>query len=154
MQNELKLLDLDSMGAYDPSEPGTRASNARNGLWYAIKRAEDAIDRGSPPRIALQLEKLARAIEQRMTDPGLVSFDPAEGRLHPGALGRWRRRLRKRYAASLGEMERLIQQAESGHWPDLLHEASRKELQRLARIEALEDRAHLDAYWTDLGVGD
>ncbi|MGB5696734.1 MAG: hypothetical protein WBM46_13835 [Polyangiales bacterium] len=69
-------------------------------------------------------------------------------------MGPWKRRLRWRYAACMCAIERLLETAKKPCDLEAVRLEARAELRRLRHLESLENTAHLDQHWTDLGVGD
>ena len=115
-------------------------------LRSAIERAEHALDARSIGRLARALVAL------RATLRSLATQRDAEQDVH--LAGPWKRRLRRRYAASMCAIERLLETTWTSCDFDAVQLEARAELARLRRLESLEDAAHLDQHWTDLGVGD
>lgn len=126
------------------------SAHAAQGLHGAIERAEDALGRESIGRIIHALVALRTILRSRLASP-----DVTTGAGHERvSTGRWRRRLRKRYAASLCALEQLIEKAWGSFSLDESGPAVRRELAKLRRIESLENEAQLALSWTDVGVGD
>lgn len=119
-------------------------------LSSAIERAEGALAVGSIGRLVHALVAVRAALRTRAMQRDALGV--AEQWSH--VVGPWKRRLRRRYAASMCAVERLLETA----WGSCDFEAVRleagAELERLRRLESLENEAHLDQHWTDLGVGD
>jgi hypothetical protein len=115
-------------------------------LRSAIERAEHALDARSIGRLARALVALRATFRSRATQRD------AEQDVH--LAGPWKRRLRRRYAASMCAIERLLETTWASCDFDAVQLEARAELARLRRLESLEDAVHLDQHWTDLGVGD
>jgi len=115
-------------------------------LRSAIERAECALDARSIGSLARALVALRATLHSRATQRD------AEHGMH--LAGPWKRRLRRRYAASMCAIERLLETTWVSCDFDAVQQEARAELARLRRLELLEDAAYLDQYWTDLGVGD
>lgn len=117
-------------------------------LHRAIERIEEALEGRSIGRVVHALVAVRAALNARLTDRS-HSASP-EGR----SLGSGQRRLRRRYAASLYAVERLLEKGWASCDLDVLGPELREELGRLRRLESLENQASFDPYWTDIGVGD
>lgn len=87
------------------------------------------------------------ALRSRLTIPTALDDEVA-------MVGPWPRRLRRRYAASLCSIERLVENRWSSCDFNTLSADVQEQLDRLRRIESLESGAHLEQHWTDIGVGD
>lgn len=120
-------------------------------LRTATDRAERALDARSIGRLVHALVAVRAALRSRATQR-----DAPETCEHDGSCpaGPWKRRLRRRYAASMCAIERLLETAWASCDFDAVSLEAREELARLRRLESLEDAAHLDQHWTDLGIGD
>ena len=129
--------------------PGA-ASIRGHDLHSAIERVQDALDRGSIGRVIHALVALRSVLRSRLADQDFRKTANHE-RL---SIGRWRRRLRRRYAASLCNLERLIEKGWGSLGLDAIRPALGGELAKLRRIESLENEAQLALSWTDIGVGD
>jgi hypothetical protein len=119
-------------------------------LRTAIERAEDALDARSIGRLVHALVALRAALRSRAMQrdtSGVAGQD-----VYP--TGPWKRRLRRRYAASMCAIERMLEAVWASCDLDAVQLEARDELARLHRLESLEDAAQLDQHWTDLGVGD
>jgi len=126
------------------------SAHPAHGLHGAIERAEDALERGSIGRIIHALVALRSVLRSRLADQ-----DVRTGADHERfSIGRWRRRLRRRYSASLCALEQLIEKAWGSFSLDEIGPAVRDELAKLHRTESLENEAQLALSWTDIGVGD
>ena len=128
---------------------GNREPSTSN-LHRAIEQADAALRQRSIGLVARALVVLRGALQARLageTTPGSWEHDGPP-------VGPWQRRLRRRYAASLCTVERLLDDAWTACSFDAVASAVRGELSKLRHLESLEDRAHLDLYWTDIGVGD
>lgn len=119
-------------------------------LHSAIERVQDALDRGSIGKVIHALVALRSVLRSRLADQDFRKTADYE-RL---SIGRWRRRLRRRYAASLCNLERLIEKGWGSLGLDAIRPALGDELAKLRRIESLENEAQLALSWTDIGVGD
>lgn len=119
-------------------------------LHGAIVRAQDALDRRSIGKVIHALVALRSVLRSRLADPDVRMVADHEGL----SIGRWRRRLRRRYAASLCALERLIEKSRGSFSLEEIRPAARDELAKLRRIESLEEQAQLALSWTDIGVGD
>ncbi len=129
-----------------------RASSMSSDLRSSIEHAEHALDQASLRGIVHALVAVRAALRSRLGEgPTLGQGYSDHGRF---SLGPWQRRLRRRYAASLCVVERLLKQVWTGCNLDALRPALRDELARLRRVESMETRAYLDQHWTDIGVGD
>ena len=115
-------------------------------LRAAIERLEHALDARSVGRLIHALVAVRAALRSRAT-----LRDAEHDR---GSVGSWKRRLRRRYAASMCAIERLLEAAWTAADLDTVELEAREELTRLRRLESLEDSALLDQHWTDLGIGD
>ena len=119
-------------------------------LNIAIERAEVALEARSIGRLAHALVAMRAALRSRATQrdtSGVAGQDVIP-------IGPWKRRLRRRYAASMCAIERMLETAWSSGDFDAVQLEVRRELARLHRLESLEDAAQLDQHWTDLGGGD
>lgn len=117
-------------------------------LRHAIERADNALERRSLGRVVHALVAVRAALKARLADRSHSRIQ--EGR----SFGPWQRRLRRRYAASLCAVERLLEKGWASCNLAELSPELRAELVRLRRLDSLENQAQLDSYWTDLGVGD
>lgn len=117
-------------------------------LHRAIERTEEALETRSIGRVVHALVAVRAALNVRLTERSHSTSH--EGR----SLGPWQRRLRRRYAASLYAVERLLEKGWACCDLDVLGPELREELVRLRGLASLENQAHLDRYWTDIGVGD
>lgn len=116
-------------------------------LRRAIDRTEEALAQHSIGKVIHSLVAVRAALRSRLTN------GPPSDR-EAVAMGPWPRRLRRRYAASLCTIERLLEQAWSSCDLGTLSDDVSQELDRLRRVESLENQAHFDQHWTDIGVGD
>lgn len=114
-------------------------------LRSAIERAEQALEARSIGRLARALVALRATLRSRATQRD------AEHDAHLASPWNWR--LRRRYAASMCAIERLLETAWATCDFDAVQLEAKDELARLRRLESLEDAAHLERHWTDLGVG-
>jgi len=115
-------------------------------LRSAIERAEHALDERSIGSLARALVALRATLRSRATQRDTE---------HDAHLASpWNRRLRRRYAASMCAIERLLETTWASCDFDAVQHEARADLARLRRLKSLEDAAHLDQHWTDLGVGD
>lgn len=119
-------------------------------LSGAIDRAERALEARAIGRLVHALVALRAALRTRAMQRD-ASSEPGEASY---VVGPWKRRLRRRYAASLCSVERLLDTAWSSCDFDAVRLDARAELDKLRRLESLDHEAHLDQHWTDLGVGD
>ena len=129
---------------------GNRAQPSTSNLHRAIEQADAALRQRSIGAVARALVVVRAALQARLaeeTTPGSWEHDGPP-------VGPWQRRLRRRCAASLCAVERLLDDAWTSCDLDAVASAVRGELSKLRHLESLEDRAHLDLYWTDIGVGD
>lgn len=120
-------------------------------LQGTIERAQDALNSRSIGRVIHALVALRSVLRSRLGDEDVLGAVGDHERL---SIGRWRRRLRRRYSASLYALEHLIEKAWSSFSLDEIGTALDSELAKLRRIETLENQARLDLSWTDIGVGD
>jgi hypothetical protein len=119
---------------------------AASDLRAAIDRAERALEVRSLGRLVHALVAVRAALRSRATQRD------AE---HDGCFaGPWKRRLQRRYAASMCAIERLLETVWAYCDFDSIGPEARDELAKLHRLESLEDAAYIDRYWTDLGIGD
>jgi hypothetical protein len=116
-------------------------------LQGSIERAEHAVDHGSIGAVINTLLAVRAALRAR------IASDEVRGSGHT-APGPWKRRLRRRYEASLCSMQHMLDRALSAEERDSLDGCIRDELARIRRLASLEHQAVLDEHWLDLGVGD
>ena len=119
-------------------------------LRIAIERAEHALDARSIGRLVHALVAVRSVLRSRAMQRDASSTAGQDGY----TIGSWKRRLRRRYAASMCAIERMLEAAWASCDFDAVQLEARDELARLRRLESLEDAAALDQHWTDLGVGD
>lgn len=127
-----------------------RGSEPEDDLQGLIDSAAFSVRERSRGRVIHALVALSAALRSRLSRDELRKV----GAEVCGPHGPWKRRLRRRYAASLCSIDRLLDEAWERIDSDALFEAVQEELGRLRRLESLENRAYFDQYWTDLGVGD
>lgn len=119
-------------------------------LRIAIERAEHALDARSIGRLVHALVAVKAVLRSRAMQRDTSGAAGQDGYL----IGPWKRRLRRRYAASMCAIERMLESSWASCDFDAVQREARDELARLHRLESLEDAAQLDQHWTDLGVGD
>jgi hypothetical protein len=117
----------------------------------AIERVEDALSRQSIGKVIHALVALRSVLRSRLADENVFGVEVNHDCL---SIGRWRRRLRRRYAASLYAVEQLIEKGWASFNLEEIGPALDSEIAKLHRIESLETRAQLALSWTDIGVGD
>ena len=123
--------------------------SASSDLQRAIERTEEALMHGSLGKVIHSLLEVRASLRRRLDDADLQHGDCGSAPLGP-----CKRRLRRRYAASLCSVDRLLDEAWSVQDRDGLRMRLHQELGRIRRVESLEDRADLEQHWIDLGVGD
>lgn len=136
--------------ALDVCPDALRVRQPGSDLEGIIERVEHGLDHGSTGKLIHSLLAVRAALRSRL------AAEPRDGFTETphGPIGPWKRRLRRRYAASLCSVDRILDDAWSPEKREGLEPAVRAELSRLRRLAALENRADLDQHWTDLGVGD
>lgn len=126
------------------------SSESSPDMRRAMERAENALDERSVGKLMRALVSLRAALRARL---GETCLRPSTGAQLPST-GPWKRRLHKRYSASLCAVERLLEQAWACCEFDAIGPAVQELLLRLRRLESLDNQAHLDRYWIDIGEGD
>lgn len=127
-----------------------RGAQSDGDLSGALDRAELGVRERSRGRVIHALVAVRAALRSRLSGD-----QAAAAELHAApSQGPWKRRLRRRYAASLCTVDRLLDQAWEVDDSGSFFDAATEELVRLRRLESLENRAYLERHWTDLGVGD
>jgi hypothetical protein len=119
-------------------------------MRLAMARVDNALDERSVGKLVRALVSLRAALRARLDET--CSRSPTGEQLP--STGPWKRRLHKRYGASLYAVERLLEQAWACCEFDAIEPAVQEQLMRLRRLESLDNQAHLDRYWIDIGEGD
>jgi len=101
--------------------------------------------------VAHALVGLRSVLRSRLADENVFGVQVDHGCL---SIGRWRRRLRRRYAASLYAIEQLIEKGWALFSLEEIGPALDSEIAKLHRLESLENQAQLALSSTDIGVGD
>lgn|GEM_PF-5648868 len=115
-------------------------------LSRAIPRVENALARRSIGSLMRALVSVRAALRSRVSHRHASGYSEAV----VFRASRWRRR----YAAALRAVDRLLEMGWATRDFEAMEPAVREELAKLRRLESLENEALLDQYWTDLGVGD